>query len=77
MPSPPNAAQLVAQFGARLFGPEWGADLARLTGVNVRTIQRIKTAAAAGRDYPAAGGILEALDAQLAAVRADLKPYVR
>jgi hypothetical protein len=72
MPSPPGSTRLVVQFGERLFGKEWGADMARLTGISLRTIDRIKAAHAAGGEYPAAGGVLNALKAALAAIVADL-----
>jgi hypothetical protein len=77
MPSPPGATAKVAEFGERIFGKEWGAAMARLTGVNLRTIDRIKAAHAAGVEYPAAGGALDALHTALVAVIRDLAPYAR
>lgn len=61
MPAPPGSTRLLVQYGERLFGDQWGAPMARLTGVNLRTIDRIKAAHARGDEYPSAGGVLVAL----------------
>lgn len=73
--NPTTNAALVARFGLAVFGPEWGAALARLTGTNERTVRRIKAAAEAGRDYPAARGVLVALHAALARLAAETAPH--
>jgi len=70
-------SQTIAGFGERLFGPEWGTAMARLTGTNQRTISRIKVAAAEGREYPSARGVLAALHDALSEIMRDLKPHGR
>ena len=72
-----NHAQLVAAFGRRIFGDAWGAGLARLAGVNPRTMTRIAAAARDGRDYPAARGVLAALHQALAPIVAELADHAR
>jgi hypothetical protein len=74
---PPNYAVVVVAFGERLFGPQWAAGVARLTGVNKRTLSRIYAAAKDERDYPAARGVLAALEASLAPILADLGPWAK
>ncbi len=66
-------AQLVAQFGERLFGPEWAAPMARLTGTNERTVRRVRAAAREGLNYPAARGLLAGLVDALAPILDDLR----
>ena len=73
----PNAARLLDTFGVRLFGAEWAAPMARLTGLNERTLRRVRAAAQAGADYPAARGALAALHEALGPILADLEPYAR
>lgn len=77
MPLAPHASEILATFGQRLFGSEWAAPLARLTGTSERTVRRVRAAAAEGREYPAARGILAALQETLAAVAADLAKHGR
>lgn len=72
-----HASQAVAKIGETLFGSEWGAPMSRLTGINQRTLLRVKVAAAEGREYPAARAALAELVsgleqvANLAAVEAE------
>lgn len=72
-----NPAQEVDAIGLRLFGPEWAAPMARLTGVHVRTLRRVRAAAREGMDYAGARGVLAALHGPLAAILADLEPHAR
>jgi hypothetical protein len=74
---PPHASELVARYGEALAGSEWGAALARLTGINERTMSRIRAAAREGREYPAARGVLAALHEALTAVLDQLAPHAR
>ena len=59
------ASQSVADIGERLFGSEWGAPMSRLTGINQRTLLRVKAAATEGREYPAARAALAELSTGL------------
>lgn len=61
MSQSPMASQTLAALGERIFGTDWGAPMARLTGINARTLLRIKAAAVAGVEYPAARGALAEL----------------
>lgn len=70
-------SQILADAGQELFGSEWAAPLARLTGTNERTIRRVRAAASEGRDYPGASGVLAALQERLAAFARSLSPYAR
>jgi hypothetical protein len=45
-------ADLFAQAGEALFGPEWKRPLAQLLGMNERTVFRIAKAVRDGEDYP-------------------------
>lgn len=49
-----NAAQKVEHAGRALYGDNWQTPLALDLGVNLRTVQRVSAAAAAGEDYAAA-----------------------
>jgi hypothetical protein len=75
--APPNYAAVLAAFGQAIHGPNWPSGIARLAGVNPRTMHRIASAVAEGRDYPAARGVLAALYDKLAPVVAELKPWSR
>lgn len=59
------ASKAVADLATSIFGSDWGAPMARVTGINQRTLLRIKAAAADGREYPAARGALAELAAQM------------
>lgn len=74
---PPHASEILAQAGERIAGPEWGGTVARLTGVNQRTLSRIRAAAHEGREYPAARGALAALHEALLSMAADLAAFAR
>lgn len=76
-PRPPHASEILARFGVEIFGAEWAAPLARLTGANERTVRRIRAAAADGQEYPAARGLLAALHEALGKILADLAPFAR
>ena len=41
-------SQAVAELATSIFGSDWGAPMSRLTGINQRTLLRIKAAAAEG-----------------------------
>lgn len=58
-------SQAVADLATSIFGSDWGAPMARLTGINQRTLLRIKAAASEGREYPAARGALAQLATQM------------
>jgi len=49
-----------------LFGPDWAAPLAKLIQVALRTCKRVKAAAEAKEDHPAAEGMLKELRKTLA-----------
>ena len=59
------ASQAVAELATSIFGTDWGAPMARVTGINQRTLLRIKAAAAERREYPAARGALGELALQM------------
>ena len=65
MPRPALASQTLAELGERIFGTDWGAPMARLTGINARTLLRVKAAAVEGVEYPAAKGALAELTVAL------------
>lgn len=60
----------VAAFAEALFGPVWAANVARLTGAHVRTVQRIREAAREGREHPRAADVAEALAEAVACLMA-------
>jgi hypothetical protein len=70
-------AEVIAAFGERIWGAGWVAGLSHFADINPRTLRRIHAAAACGEDYPAARGVIGALDEALAAAAADLQPWVR
>lgn len=72
-----SSAERLTAIAAELFGPEWAAPLARLTGTNERTSQRVRQAAREGREYPAAAGLLAALQERLSQILEALEPYGR
>jgi hypothetical protein len=75
--APPDYTAVLAAFGEAIFGPNWPSGVARLAGVNRRTLHRIASAVAEGRDYPASRGVLAALHDKLAPIVAELKPWSR
>ena len=75
--APPDYTAVLAAFGQELFGSNWPSGVARLAGVNRRTMHRIAGAAIEGRDYPAARGALAALHDKLAPIVAELRPWSR
>jgi hypothetical protein len=74
---PVNYAAVLAMFGQSIWGANWPSGMGRLTGVNPRTLARVHTAARAGRDYPAARGVLAALHDKLAPLVTQLQPWAR
>jgi hypothetical protein len=70
-------AEVVAEFGQRLWGGGWVAGMAHFAKINPRTLLRIRVAAALGEDYPAARGVIAALRDALGAAQADLAPWAR
>ncbi|HEY5409918.1 MAG TPA: hypothetical protein VIJ94_04240 [Caulobacteraceae bacterium] len=72
-----TTAERLSAVGLELFGEEWAAPLARLTGTNERTVRRVRAAAREGKDYPAAAGLLAALQERLAAICEALRPFAR
>ena len=71
-------ASRVARHGQEIWGEHWLGPMADLTGIAHRTCKRIRRAAEAGEDFPAARGVLaaleEALEARLVEIRADQAP---
>lgn len=74
---PPHFSELVDRYGRELAGPEWGGALSRLTGIHQRTMSRIRAAAAQGREYPPARGVLAALYDALAEILHEIEPHRR
>jgi hypothetical protein len=74
---PVNYAVVVVAFGQAMWGSVWPSGMGRLTGLNPRTLARIQRAAAEGRDYPAARGVLAALHEKLDPIVDQLKPWAR
>jgi hypothetical protein len=70
-------AEVVAQFGERLWGPGWVGGMSQFAKVNPRTLARIQRAVREGQDYPAARGVIAALRERLTAVQDDLEPWAR
>jgi hypothetical protein len=70
-------AQILARYGEQLFGEEWAAPLARLTGANERTVRRVRQAAREGLEYPAARGLLAALGEAVRPIASELERYLR
>ena len=54
-------AVLLDELATEFFGPEWPGPLSQFSGINARTLQRIRKAAAEGRDHAAAHGALAAI----------------
>lgn len=75
--APPNYAAVLATFGQSVWGPNWPSGIARFAGINPRTMTRIAGAVAAGRDYPAARGVLAGLYDRFAPIVAELRPWSR
>jgi hypothetical protein len=69
-------AEKVAEIGVALYGDDWTRGLARLTGCNRRTVQRVRGAALDGVECDQAEGLLNAALDQLdgLAVNVDLWP---
>lgn len=59
-------AAIVAAIGEALYGTTWVEHLSRNLGVAKRSVERVKAAAAAGEDYPAAKGYLDGLNRLIA-----------
>lgn len=57
----PTDAALLASIGLAMFGQEWPAPMARLLGLNVRTLQRLANAVREGRGYPLNPNVLKEL----------------
>jgi hypothetical protein len=68
-PRAPKSVALAA-FSEALFGPVWAANVARLTGAHVRTVQRIREAAREGREHPRAADVAERLAEAVATLMA-------
>lgn len=62
---PGAATERLRVLAETLFGPEWAAPLSNLSGVNLRTCQRLQAAAKVGTEYPAAAGVLQAVEGAL------------
>jgi hypothetical protein len=61
MIAPRTYAALVSAVGHALYGTTWVEHLSRDLAVAKRGVERVKAAAAAGDDYPAAKGYLDGL----------------
>jgi len=59
--TPTTYAALVAAIGQALYGTTWAEHLSRELDVAKRGVERVKAAAIAGEDYPAAKGYLDGL----------------
>lgn len=66
----PRSVELAA-FAEGLLGPLWVSQLARLTGVQAWTIQRIREAAKDGREHPKAQAVADAFAGVLQAAVVD------
>lgn len=62
---PGTATERLKVLAETLYGQEWAAPLSNLSGVNLRTCQRLQAAAKAGTEYAAAEGVLQAVEAAL------------
>lgn len=51
-------AQLFAEAGRTLYGDHWQSPMARLLGINLRSVQYIAAAAEAGESYRIAPGVM-------------------
>lgn len=54
-------AVLLDELATEFFGPEWPGPLSQFSGINARTLQRIRKAAVDGREHAAAHGALAAI----------------
>lgn len=77
MDQPTHPTQDLANLGRELFGDDWVGPIARLAGVNARNVERCKQAAREGVEYPAARGVLAALQEAATALARSLLPYKR
>lgn len=68
----PPWSVILHRVAERSFGPDWPQHVAALTGVNLRTLQRVRQAARAGVDHPFARGALRALTSAVEALKGDL-----
>ena len=66
-------SQALARLGERIFGTDWAAPMSRMTGIHARTLLRIKSAAAEGRDYRGAIQVLAALENGLRGAAVDTR----
>jgi hypothetical protein len=67
----------LADVAQELFGEEWAAPLAQMTGVSLRTCQRLRAAARTETDHPSARGVVAELRGRLSALalRADPRAF--
>lgn len=65
---------VLAEYAEALFGPMWVAPVARLSGLELRQVSRIKAAAAAGRGHPAAQQAITELHAAMSRLERGLRP---
>lgn len=67
-------AKLFAEAGAALFGTDWKAPMANLLGMDVRTVQRVATAANGGPDQRVSRTLAPEIAAHLRAFADDVQP---
>ena len=76
-PSETDPTKNLVALCEALFGPQWVNRLARLTGVNTRTLDRLYGAAKRGEPSPHALGVLKALAHGLRASLDDTEAAIR
>lgn len=61
------ATACVERLARKLYGAEWSAPVSQLTGINLRTCQRVHASAEAGEENKSADGLLRAMREKLMA----------
>lgn len=74
MSAAPAAARavLLDRLATKIFGDEWAGPLSVWTGLNRRTLQRIRNAGRANEEHPSADGALAALSEAIDEIAAAL-----
>lgn len=71
---PATATERLRVLAETLYGPEWAASLSNLSGVNLRTCQRLQAAAKGGTEHSAAEGVIQAVEAALGTALLAVRP---